>query len=135
MGFIDKLWDETVAGPTPECGGLGKLRKQISLSHHHHCIGIKPLSSSPPIIAAASPAMDDQAPRISRSISILRRSNSASPNWLVCSSPDSTGSSPPSPATPTSPFSPTTPRGNHKLARRKSTPSGYDWIVLSALDR
>lgn len=31
MGFLHKLWDETVAGPAPE-NGLGKLRKQDSLS-------------------------------------------------------------------------------------------------------
>ncbi|CAN8259403.1 unnamed protein product [Cochlearia groenlandica] len=29
MGFLHKLWDETLAGPTPE-NGLGKLRKHIS---------------------------------------------------------------------------------------------------------
>lgn len=29
MGFLDKLWDETLAGPVPE-NGLGKLRNHIS---------------------------------------------------------------------------------------------------------
>ncbi|XP_020888130.1 dormancy-associated protein homolog 4 isoform X2 [Arabidopsis lyrata subsp. lyrata] len=29
MGFLHKLWDETLAGPTPE-NGLGKLRNHIS---------------------------------------------------------------------------------------------------------
>ncbi|CAA0382385.1 unnamed protein product [Arabidopsis thaliana] len=29
MGFSHKLWDETLAGPTPE-NGLGKLRNHIS---------------------------------------------------------------------------------------------------------
>uniref|UniRef100_A0A1J3DM85 Uncharacterized protein n=1 Tax=Noccaea caerulescens TaxID=107243 RepID=A0A1J3DM85_NOCCA len=29
MGFLHKIWDETVAGPPPE-NGLGKLRKHIS---------------------------------------------------------------------------------------------------------
>ncbi|KAL2336379.1 hypothetical protein Fmac_010825 [Flemingia macrophylla] len=29
MGFLDKLWDETLAGPAPE-SGLGKLRKYNS---------------------------------------------------------------------------------------------------------
>ena len=29
MGFLHKLWDETVAGPTPE-NGLKKLRNYIS---------------------------------------------------------------------------------------------------------
>lgn len=31
MGFLHKLWDDTVAGPAPE-SGLGKLRKLDSLS-------------------------------------------------------------------------------------------------------
>ena len=31
MGFLHKLWDETLAGPAPETG-LGKLRKYDSLS-------------------------------------------------------------------------------------------------------
>ncbi|KAL0719491.1 hypothetical protein Bca4012_068815 [Brassica carinata] len=29
MGFLHKLWDETVAGPAPD-NGLGKLRNHIS---------------------------------------------------------------------------------------------------------
>lgn len=29
MGFLDKLWDDTVAGPQPE-KGLGRLRKESS---------------------------------------------------------------------------------------------------------
>jgi len=29
MGLLDKLWDETLAGPRPE-NGLGKLRKTES---------------------------------------------------------------------------------------------------------
>ncbi|KAL1212093.1 putative dormancy-associated protein [Cardamine amara subsp. amara] len=29
MGFLQKLWDETFAGPTPK-NGLGKLRNNIS---------------------------------------------------------------------------------------------------------
>uniref|UniRef100_A0A2P2ITT0 Uncharacterized protein LOC107411913 isoform X1 n=1 Tax=Rhizophora mucronata TaxID=61149 RepID=A0A2P2ITT0_RHIMU len=31
MGLLDKLWDETVAGPRPE-NGLGKLRKHSTFS-------------------------------------------------------------------------------------------------------
>lgn len=31
MGLLDKLWDDTVAGPRPETG-LGKLRKYSSFT-------------------------------------------------------------------------------------------------------
>lgn len=34
MGLLDKLWDDTVAGPRPE-NGLGKLRKQPYPSPPH----------------------------------------------------------------------------------------------------
>ncbi|KAK1358542.1 dormancy-associated protein-like [Heracleum sosnowskyi] len=124
MGFIHQLWDETLAGPAPD-SGLSRLRynsqsRRLSASH----------------------VLQDDAP-VSRSITILR---SNSDIRHVNLSPDS-GSVPSSPITPGSPFSPTTPRGElKKLTRRKSTsealqrsrprsPTGYDWIVLSALDR
>ncbi|GAA0173534.1 hypothetical protein LIER_27127 [Lithospermum erythrorhizon] len=31
MGFLERIWDETIAGPTPD-SGLGKLRKYNSFS-------------------------------------------------------------------------------------------------------
>ncbi|THG19789.1 dormancy-associated protein homolog 4 [Camellia sinensis] len=127
MGFLHKLWDETLAGPAPD-SGLGKLRKYNSFS------------------AARSSTPDDDDVPISRSITILRtNSNSAAFRKL------DSGSLPSSPAastTPTSPFSPGTPRGPFKrLTRRESTPdypseradprnpTVYDWIVINALDR
>ncbi|KAF8393675.1 hypothetical protein HHK36_021922 [Tetracentron sinense] len=125
MGLLDKLWDDTLAGPTPETG-LGKLRKYDTFS----------ASRSPPIISDETP--------VSRSITILRN-NSNFRNFSADS-----GSAPTSPAgssTPTSPFSPATPRGDFKrLGRRNSTseaferaeprsPTVYDWVVISALDR
>ncbi|KAL3511583.1 hypothetical protein ACH5RR_024300 [Cinchona calisaya] len=145
MGFLHKLWDETLAGPTPE-SGLGKLRKYNSFS------GSRSSSSSSSSAVAADhppPMGDHDLIPISRSITILR-GNSIHPR-TGHSTPDS-GSVPSSPAasnTPTSPFSPSAPGhgGNFKkLTRRKSnsaalqhgepkTPTGYDWIVLSALDR
>ncbi|XP_031132395.1 dormancy-associated protein homolog 4-like [Ipomoea triloba] len=140
MGFLDKLWDETVAGPAPEFG-LGKLRKYKTFNGRP--AGVTPLSVSfgdTPASGPATPAADDQIP-VSRSISILRRNNSVSPGCHAADSPGSGPSSPatstPSTSTPTSPFSPSTPSGinQKKFARRNTTPTGYDWIVLSALDR
>ncbi|KAL1811370.1 hypothetical protein DCAR_0623502 [Daucus carota subsp. sativus] len=113
MGFLHKLWDETLAGPAPD-SGLSRLRKNAvsDRSSGRHAL--------------------DKIP-ISRTITMLRS--------------DSVPSSPTTPTTPGSPFSPTSPTGEFKkLTRRKSTseslprpppksPTGYDWIVLSALDR
>lgn len=102
MGFLDKLWDETVAGPAPEFG-LGKLRKYNSF--YHRPAGATPLSVGAPGSSAPAAATDDQIP-VSRSISILRRSNSVSPGRHAFDSP---GSGPASPATSTSPTTPTSP--------------------------
>nr|GLL35079.1 dormancy-associated protein homolog 4-like [Ipomoea trifida] len=108
MGFLDKLWDETVAGPAPEFG-LGKLRKYKTFNGRP--AGVTPLSVSfgdTPASGPATPAADDQIP-VSRSISILRRNNSVSPGCHAADSPGSGPSSPatstPSTSTPTSPFS------------------------------
>ncbi|KAH9665392.1 auxin-repressed protein [Citrus sinensis] len=90
MGFLHKLWDETLAGPTPD-SGLGKLRKNLS-------------------------------------------GDPGSPSGS-CSSPRT-------------PLTPGTPPGDFKrFTRRKPlaqaleeraeprSPTVYDWIVISALDR
>ncbi|XP_057460012.1 dormancy-associated protein homolog 4 isoform X1 [Actinidia eriantha] len=129
MGFLHKLWDETLAGPTPD-SGLGKLRKYDSFS------GVR----SPPPTVIIPP--DDQIP-VSRSITIIR-ANSVNLSAFRNDSADS-GSLPASPAgssTPTSPFSPSTPRGDLKrFTRRKSrpeplestdpiSPTVYDWFSL-----
>uniref|UniRef100_A0A5B6ZGL1 Putative Dormancy/auxin associated family protein n=1 Tax=Davidia involucrata TaxID=16924 RepID=A0A5B6ZGL1_DAVIN len=136
MGFLHKIWDETLAGPTPDTG-LGKLRKYDSFSAAR--------SPPDPVITVA-----DEIP-VTRTITILRTNSTPSPR-IVSVDPGSVPSSPPSSSTPipTSPFSPITPGpgGDFKrLTRRKSSrpeafehaeprsPTVYDWIVISALDR
>lgn len=125
MGFLHKLWDETLAGPAPD-SGLGKLRKYDSF-------GASPtsISSSSSSSLLSNVVVPHEEMAISRSITIIRTKNlSVDP-----ASPSSA-----SPSTPT-PLSPVTPRGEFKrLARRKSTaeptsPTVYDWVVMSALDR
>jgi len=125
MGFLHKLWDETLAGPAPE-SGLGKLRKYDSLSSTR--------------TAPSVPA--DEAPVVTRSITILRTHSSNLGNF-----PADSGSPSESPTTPGTPVSPGTPTRNFKkLTRRKSTtdamqraeprsPTGYDWMVITAFDR
>ncbi|KAJ8509707.1 hypothetical protein OPV22_000141 [Ensete ventricosum] len=113
MGLLDKLWDDTVAGPRPE-SGLGRLRKYSSFAFRPSS------SSSSPVTAAAkddaatggsgrpygegsSEEEEAAAPRVTRSIMIKRPAGWASPP----SSP--AGSTP-----PVSPFS------GANLFRRKS---------------
>ncbi|KAM7254488.1 hypothetical protein ACFE04_003868 [Oxalis oulophora] len=85
MGFLHKLWDETLAGPAPD-NGLGKLRKYDSFSGR---------SSAP---------LADDSMMISRSITILKRSNSS--NYHRSFSGDSVPSSPATSTTPGTPLSP-----------------------------
>jgi len=125
--FLHKLWDETLAGPAPDTG-LSKLRKYDSFS----------ATSSPPMVA-------DREVQISRSITILR-ANSAFNSLSV--DPSSAPASPAGSTTPRTPFTPETPAGVDiiKNTRRKSlvgaleqpesrSPTAFDWIVISALDR
>lgn len=136
MGFLHKLWDETLAGPAPDTG-LGRLRKYNSFSavrspnhflsrYHHH-----------------RHADDhDQTIPVTRTITILR------PNNLSVVEPGSGPSSPATSSGPSSPFSTGTPRDEDvkRFTRKKQTldamehaeatsPTVYDWIMISALDR
>ncbi|KAL3825075.1 hypothetical protein ACJIZ3_021104 [Penstemon smallii] len=136
MGFLHKLWDETLAGPAPDAG-LGKLRKYNSFSAR---------STAAPTNDVVAPPNDDNHPiQVSRSITVLR--SNAHRNLTVSIDSPSAPSSPCGSSAPSSPFSPNTPSGNFKkLTRRQlasasqkssnaKSPNGYDWIVLSALDR
>uniref|UniRef100_A0A0A9D4K9 Auxin-repressed protein n=1 Tax=Arundo donax TaxID=35708 RepID=A0A0A9D4K9_ARUDO len=138
MGLLDQLWDDTVAGPRPD-SGLGRLRKYSSFS---------PSSSSSISVPGATTAADAPA-AVTRSITIARP-----PSLSVDPSPcgESYSSSvPSSPASaPDSPFATaTTPKGDSwRRFRRKfkasdgpeaavgpRSPTVYDWVVISSLDR
>ncbi|KAL1559185.1 dormancy-associated protein 4-like [Salvia divinorum] len=136
MGLLDKLWDETLAGPTPD-SGLGKLRKYNSFS-------ARSSATQPP-----DPATPPPINKVSPSIPVPRSGINDYRNLTVSVDSPPLPSPPSCSSTPTSPFTPNTPgaTGNFKkLTRRKSataalpnsvakSPTGYDWIVLSALDR
>ncbi|KAK1607608.1 hypothetical protein QYE76_031281 [Lolium multiflorum] len=124
MGLLDQLWDETVAGPRPD-HGLGKLRKYASFS-------------------SSLPAAD-VAPAVTRSITILRPPSLSVPSGESSSLPSSPAGAPDSPFAAA-----TTPRGDGwRSFRRKSkmagvgeetavgprSPTVYDWVVISSLDR
>ncbi|KAK8279183.1 hypothetical protein V6Z12_D09G094400 [Gossypium hirsutum] len=116
MGFLQKLWDETLAGPMPE-SGLGKLRKYDSFSvkrsspapdHYHDDYDYENNNNN-----------NNGKMMITRSITILR-SNSGFRTMESGSAPGSPlGSS--TPATPLS----RTPGGDLKrFMRRKSSAEG-----------
>ncbi|XP_062192819.1 dormancy-associated protein homolog 3-like [Phragmites australis] len=129
MGLLDQLWDETVAGPRPD-SGLGKLRKCSSFS------------LSLPSSAADAP------PAVTRSITIARPPSLSIPSPRSESYSSSVPSSPAS--TPGSQFATATiPKGDSwRNLRRKPkvsdgpeaaveprSPTVYDWVVISSLDR
>ncbi|XP_015902145.2 dormancy-associated protein homolog 4 isoform X1 [Ziziphus jujuba] len=127
MGFLHKLWDETLAGPAPDAG-LGKLRKYDSFS------------------ATRSPSMALEDVPVTRSITLLRtRSNTVA--GLSVDVPCSVPESPATSTTPTTPLTPETPAEGYfkKFTRRKSPAAEfdraestsltiYDWVVINALD-
>uniref|UniRef100_A0A452XHC2 Auxin-repressed 12.5 kDa protein n=1 Tax=Aegilops tauschii subsp. strangulata TaxID=200361 RepID=A0A452XHC2_AEGTS len=130
MGLLDQLWDETVAGPRPD-HGLGRLRKYSSFS---------------PSTAAAT----DVAPAVTRSITIARPPSLSVPSGESSSLPPSPASAPDSPFAAGGP--PTSRRDGWRAFRRKSkmanvdvvrpetavgprSPTVYDWVVISSLDR
>ncbi|KAJ1268709.1 hypothetical protein BS78_07G156000 [Paspalum vaginatum] len=125
MSLLDQLWDETVAGPRPD-SGLGRLRKYSSFS---------PSSSPAP------------APAVTRSITIARP-----PALSVDPSPRGESSYGSPASVPDSPFAAgTTPKADGwRSLRRKPkvaadgaepaavgprSPTVYDWVVISSLDR
>ncbi|KAH7655350.1 hypothetical protein IHE45_18G004600 [Dioscorea alata] len=111
MGIIDHLWDETLAGPRPD--------------------------SFPSSAVAGATAVPKPLP-VTRSITIVRAGHRFH-------SPDSTPSSPVS--APESPLTPGTPRSDWRRSLRKPpatsaaaaaeprTPTVYDWVVISSLDK
>ncbi|XP_074590397.1 dormancy-associated protein homolog 3-like isoform X2 [Curcuma longa] len=134
MGLLDKLWDDTLAGPRPD-SGLGRLRKPPSFSSSSSASSpgvVSPVGAATPTPTAAAaaaaaaggrtsssgegmnvitgPQMGEE-PRVTRSIMIKRP-----PGW---SSPGS-GTPPSSPASSTPPLSPFAGAGGAQRFRRKS---------------
>ncbi|KAG9443704.1 hypothetical protein H6P81_015044 [Aristolochia fimbriata] len=110
MGLLDKLWDDTLAGPRPE-KGLSRLRKYVP----------------------SSPSAVDGVP-ITRSITIVKTATFR--NALADSG--SLPSSPASSIGCDSPMTPMTPIGEQSQIRRKTlsgaseraeprTPTVFDW--------
>eukprot|EP00246_Nothoceros_aenigmaticus_P011962 TRINITY_DN348_c0_g1_i3.p2 TRINITY_DN348_c0_g1~~TRINITY_DN348_c0_g1_i3.p2 ORF type:complete len:156 (-),score=17.93 TRINITY_DN348_c0_g1_i3:762-1229(-) len=155
MGFLDKLWDDTVAGPQPD-KGLGRLRKENSFRER---------SSDGTEEEPACRMMDrrrsgdfqyrqDEARRVTQSIAISK------PPLIQTQLDDATGSLPSTPVaqSPVSWSSPSPrekdniwrsvfhPGSTNKMAMDRlgsakfdrhtpNSPTVYDWVVISALDK
>lgn len=152
MGLLDKLWDDIVAGPQPD-NGLGRLRK---------CSSMNAPASSPEAEEAVRRMQErrssaefqrsqDGARQVTQNISIVK------PRYHRTLSVDcsETPSSPAASSPPSSPSS-LTPREKDSLWRtihsasnkapkkmespkydkaEPRSPTVYDWVVISALDR
>ncbi|XP_010914472.1 dormancy-associated protein homolog 3 isoform X2 [Elaeis guineensis] len=81
MSLLDKLWDDTVAGPQPDAG-LGRLRKPSSLS-------LRPPSARDEAAAGEGRSCgEEEEPRVTRAIMIKRPGGRPSPaSWTPPSSP------------------------------------------------
>ncbi|WOL15752.1 hypothetical protein Cni_G24533 [Canna indica] len=93
MSLLDKLWDDTLAGPRPD-SGLGRLRKPFSSAFRSAAKDEAAAGSG----AVGDPLAEEVTPRVTRSIMIKRP-----PGWA---SPGSGGTPPSSPAGSTPPVSP-----------------------------
>uniref|UniRef100_A0A7C9CQW2 Uncharacterized protein n=1 Tax=Opuntia streptacantha TaxID=393608 RepID=A0A7C9CQW2_OPUST len=94
MGLLEKLWDDTVAGPRPD-SGLGRLRKYNTFSFRSNSGGRESNGNEKSYgeeATATAPTVDIPV-RVSRSITIVKP-------------PGYTGSAPASPAGGTPPPSP-----------------------------
>ncbi|KAM3313361.1 hypothetical protein ACQJBY_032766 [Aegilops geniculata] len=98
MGLLDKLWDDTVAGPQPDTG-LGRLRKLAARPAAVKINDVAPGAAT--VIPPTTPAGGEDAPmKVTRSIMIKRPAG-------YPSSPRSAASTPPaSPLGTTPPISP-----------------------------
>lgn len=106
MGLLDKLWDDTVAGPRPE-NGLSKLRKYSTFNSRQN---LRKESDR-----SYGDDMSDDGARVTRSIMIVKPPGIPSPGP---SSPASTGSTP-----PVSPFAAGRDRNRF---RRKSSSDAFE---------
>ncbi|KAK9076931.1 hypothetical protein SSX86_005266 [Deinandra increscens subsp. villosa] len=105
MSLLNKLWDDTIAGPPPE-KGLGKLRKQSTLS-------FRSLNSEKESETAGNTAAEYPAMRVTRSITIVKPERSLS---------ETPPASPAGSTTPVSPFS----AGESFRFRRKSASDAFE---------
>ncbi|XP_043718949.1 dormancy-associated protein homolog 3-like isoform X2 [Telopea speciosissima] len=111
MGLLDKLWDDTFAGPRPE-NGLGKLRKHSTFSFRSNSVKEAEGGNGRSYVDD----MTEETTRVTRSIMIVKP-------------PGNYGSPPVSPAGSTPPVSPFSGGKGLNRFRRRSTSDVYERAV------
>nr|ABK21467.1 unknown [Picea sitchensis] len=153
MGLLDKLWDDSLAGPCPD-SGLGKLRKttitnsaMATASAPEGKVSLRRLRERRASVQFQR--LNDEAIQVTQSITIIKRPYLHSPSMDSPSSP--AGLSPPISPCFLTPRERENPWRSNKYknnvppaaAKRKSekspraeprSPTVYDWVVFSALD-
>ncbi|KAG8097306.1 hypothetical protein GUJ93_ZPchr0013g34572 [Zizania palustris] len=118
MGLLDKLWDDTVAGPRPDTG-LGRLRKHAA---RPAAVKINDAAgdATTMVVPPPTPPGAEEAPAVKVTRSIMIKRPVGYP-----ASPRSAASTPPaSPAGSTPPISPFAGAGGR--FRRKSLSDAYE---------
>ncbi|KAK4765171.1 hypothetical protein SAY86_026261 [Trapa natans] len=109
MGFLENLWDDTLAGPAP-----ARLRKL----------------TPPPLPVHGAEGV--RVVLVTRSITVV----TTTPSYSLL---PSTSTEPLSPGTPSADFSsklsPRKPDTEPSQRAEPRSPTAYDWIMISALDR
>ncbi|KAK9292562.1 hypothetical protein L1049_020536 [Liquidambar formosana] len=111
MGLLDKLWDDTLAGPQPE-SGLGRLRKYSTFNFRPS--SGKAESDGGNASRSYGEENTEEAVRVTRSIMIVKPPGYQS------------GSPPISPAGSTPPVSPFSGGRQPHRFRRRSTSDAYE---------
>ncbi|KAJ7542820.1 hypothetical protein O6H91_09G013300 [Diphasiastrum complanatum] len=153
MGLLDKLWDDVLAGPQPD-KGLGRLRKdKLSLDVDASGFDEDRRLMYERRRSGEFQYSQDEARRVTQSIDILKPPvlRSFGPDESLPSTPSGT-SAPLSPSLASPQFrerdtvwrSVFHPGSNKSIDRMGSakfgeahpnSPTVYDWVVISALDR
>jgi hypothetical protein len=111
MGLLDKLWDDTLAGPQPD-NGLGKLRKHSTFSFRSN--SGKDVAGNMSSPRSYSDDQSEEAMRVTKSIMIVKP-----PGYQF-------GSPPVSPAGSTPPVSPFSGSREPFRFRRRSASDAYE---------
>ncbi|CAD5195458.1 dormancy-associated protein homolog 3-like isoform X1 [Musa acuminata AAA Group] len=119
MGLLDKLWDDTLAGPRPETG-LGRLRKHSSFGFRSNSGGkAEGAAAGRGIAGSDTGGGDEVAVRVTRSIMIKRPAGCPSPG---------NATPPASPAGSTPPISPFSGGREWNRFKRKSPFDAYERV-------
>jgi len=140
MGLLDKLWDDTLAGPRPE-SGLGKLRKagstssamaDISIPEAEECLSMQLRERRG---SAKYQKSNDEAIPVTQSITVIKPPHNL--RSLSIDSPSSqAGLSPPiSPSSLTPGERENSWLSNECNDNVPRSPTVYDWVVIGPWER